>query len=63
MAVAACATPEPQADEAYKAPVYRTGSNLPSGRESGQAQEMTASERKTIEDMQNRPRQPTGQNK
>ena len=60
-AVAACATPDPQADEAYKAPVYRTGSNLPAGRESGQtAQELTAAERKTIEDLQNRPRQPIG---
>jgi hypothetical protein len=61
-AVAACAVPEQQADsETYKAPIYRTGSNLPAGRETGQSgQELTAAERKTLEDMQNRPRQPIG---
>ena len=61
-AVAACAVPEQQAEgETYKAPIYRTGSKLPVGRETGQPeQELTAAERKTLEDLQNRPRQPIG---
>ena len=58
--VAACALPEQQADnELYKAPIYRTGSNLPAGRESGDpTKEMSAAERKTLDDLQNRPRTP-----
>jgi hypothetical protein len=57
-ALAACAVPEQTEAEIYKAPVYRTGSNLPAGRESGESTEMTAADRKTLEDLQNRSRQP-----
>jgi hypothetical protein len=62
IAVAGCAAPDQQAgNDAYRAPVYRTGSNLPAGRESGEApKELSAGERKTIEDLQNRPRTPVG---
>ncbi len=33
--------PQKEANEAYKAPVYRTGSNLPSGRESATVSDTT----------------------
>ncbi len=61
-ALAGCAAPDEQAgNEAYRAPVYRTGSNLPAGRETGEApKELSAAERRTIEDLQNRPRVPIG---
>jgi len=61
-ALAGCAAQDQQAEnDAYRAPVYRTGSNLPAGRESGEApKELSAGERKTIEDLQNRPRTPAG---
>jgi len=61
-ALTGCAAPDQQAaNEAYRAPVYRTGSNLPAGRETGEApKELSAGERKTIEDLQNRPRTPVG---
>lgn len=61
VALAGCATtePAPNAAEAYKAPIYRTGSNLPAGRETGEPPaEMSAAERKGLEDLQNRPRRP-----
>lgn len=62
IAVAGCAAPDkPAENEAYRAPVYRTGSNLPAGRETGEPpRELTAGERRTIEDLQNRPRTPVG---
>ena len=55
-----CAAPEEKAEsESYRAPVYRTGSNLPAGRETGEApKELSAAERRTLEDIQNRPRVP-----
>ena len=58
--VSACSAPDQRAeDEAYRAPVYRTGSNLPAGRETGEApKELSAAERKTLEDVQNRHRNP-----
>jgi len=40
---AACATSEQVSkDETYKAPVYRTGSNLPAGREGSRAPDATS---------------------
>lgn len=59
---AGCAMPDDNAQaDAYKAPVYRTGSNIPAGRDTGQPpSEMSAGERRALEDLQNRPRQPTG---
>ena len=61
-ALAGCSAPEKQAEQdAYRAPVYRTGSNLPAGRETGEApRELSAAERRTLEDLQNRPRTPVG---
>jgi hypothetical protein len=62
VALAGCTGAE-QKDEsdAYRAPVYRTGSNLPAGRETGEApKELSPAERRTIEDLQNRPRVPSG---
>lgn len=58
----ACAAPDPKEEaEVYKAPVYRIGSNLPTGRETGQpAPEMTPAERAALEQLQNRPRNPIG---
>ncbi len=60
VALTGCAASDQQAEnEAYRAPVYRTGSNLPAGRETGEApRELSAAERRTIEDLQNRPRVP-----
>ena len=54
-----------ESEETYKAPVYRTGSNLPAGRESGEpsSRELSAAERRLIEDIERRPRQPIGQTK
>ena len=62
VALAGCATPEEKAaSETYRAPVYRTGSNLPAGRETGEnPKELSAAERRTIEDLQNQPRKPIG---
>lgn len=65
--LAACAgQDEKLAEDAYKAPVYRTGSNLPAGREStasSESRELSPADRRTIEDLQNRPRQPIGLSK
>ena len=51
--LAACAgQDEKLAEDGYKAPVYRTGSNLPAGRESGasgESRELSAAERRAIE--------------
>jgi hypothetical protein len=60
VACAGCSTPEQQVEnEAYRAPVYRTGSNLPAGRETSEApKELSAAERRSLEDLQNRPRRP-----
>ena len=60
--IGGCASPEQQAaEEAYRAPVYRTGSNLPAGRASGESsKELSAADRKTVEDLQNRNRTPGG---
>lgn len=62
VALAGCSTPEEKAaSENYRAPVYRTGSNLPAGRETGEpAKELSAAERRMLEDMQNQPRKPIG---
>jgi len=62
VALAGCGSPEEKAaNDAYRAPVYRTGSNLPAGRETGEApKELSAAERRTLEDLQNRPRVPVG---
>ena len=62
VALTGCAAPDKQAENvAYRAPVYRTGSNLPAGRETGESPtELTAGERRTIEDLQNQPRKPIG---
>ena len=63
VATACCAAPDAkEAQEPYKAPVYRTGSNLPAGRETGESQgrELSPAERRALEDIQNRPRQPVG---
>jgi hypothetical protein len=60
--LAACAATDPREEaEIYKAPVYRIGSNLPTGRETGQpAPELTPAERAALEQLQNRPRNPIG---
>ena len=60
LACAGCSAPEQQAEnEAYRAPVYRTGSNLPAGRETAEApKELSAAERRSLEDLQNRSRRP-----
>ena len=62
VALAGCGSPEEKAaNDAYRAPIYRTGSNLPAGRETGEpAKELSAAERRTIEDLQNQPRKPIG---
>ena len=58
----ACAGPDPKVEEdVYRAPVYRTGSKIPAWRESGApATELTPSERRALEDMQNKARIPVG---
>lgn len=62
VAVTGCASVDQQAEnEAYRAPVYRTGSNLPAGRDTGESpKELSAAERRTLEDLQNRQRVPVG---
>jgi hypothetical protein len=61
--VVGCAQDEKSAEsDRYSAPVYRTGSNLPAGRESEtqKKDELSPADRRAIEDMQNRPRKPIG---
>jgi hypothetical protein len=58
---AACAAPEQNDSREYRAPVYRTGSNIPRDREtlrSDDKRELSAEERRMIEEMQTRSRQP-----
>ena len=56
----ACAGPDVKDDEQYRAPVYRTGSNLPAGRESGETanREISDADRRALEHLQSRTRQP-----
>jgi hypothetical protein len=60
LAAACAAEPRKDADAERSAqPVYRTGSNIPAGRESNAPpSEMSAADRKALEDWQLRPRLP-----
>jgi hypothetical protein len=55
---AGCAMQEEKAaDGEYKSPVYRTGSNIPAGRDGGQASEqMSEAERRNVEAWRERSR-------
>lgn len=64
---AGCTTAEEKkAEEQYRAPVYRTGSNIPAGRQtaaSGDKRELSSEEQRMIDEMQTRSRTPIGTTK
>lgn len=64
---AGCTTVEDKkAEEQYREPVYRTGSNIPAGRRAaatGDKRELSPEERGMLDEMQTRSRTPIGATK